>query len=68
MSLSFNEEPAAWLGLIQSGIALAVGFGLNLTPQQGALIMAFTSAALAVFLRSKVSPATSTPPAAATPK
>jgi hypothetical protein len=53
----FSKEPAMWLGLIQSGLALGVGFGLKLTGEQMTLLMAFSSAVFAVITRSQVSPA-----------
>jgi hypothetical protein len=52
----FGREPVLILGLIQSALALGIGFGLNLDGQQVALIMAFSAAVLSVIARSKVSP------------
>lgn len=52
----FSREPALILGLVQSALALAVGFGLNLSTEQMGLLMAFSSALLAVITRSQVSP------------
>ena len=54
-----GREPALILGLIQAGIALAVGFGLNLTGDQVALIMAFSSAVVAVITRTVSTPVAS---------
>lgn len=51
------REPALWIGAISALIALAVGFGLPITPQQVGLIMAAVSAVLAFVTRSQVSPA-----------
>lgn len=53
----WDREPALILGLIQSALALAVGFGLNLSGDQVALIMAFSAALIAVITRSQVTPA-----------
>lgn len=52
----WGREPVLILGLIQSALALAVGFGLNLDGQQVALIMAFSAAVLSVIARQRVSP------------
>lgn len=52
----FNREPAMFLALIQSGLALAVGFGLHLTSEQMALIMAFSAALVGFITRSQVVP------------
>jgi hypothetical protein len=56
MNAIFGREPAALLGLIQAGLALAVGFGLQLTGEQVALTMAFAAAAVAVITRQTVTP------------
>lgn len=52
----FGREPALWLGLIQTLIALSVGFGLNLTNQQTALILSASAAVIAFVTRSQVTP------------
>lgn len=52
----WGREPALVLGVIQAGLALAVGFGLNLDGQQVALIMAFSAAVLSLVVRRKVTP------------
>lgn len=49
-------EPVLTLALVQSALALAVGFGLKLTPEQISLLLAFTSALLGFIARSKVTP------------
>jgi hypothetical protein len=51
-----NREPVVIAGLIQAALALAVSFGLKLSPEQIGAIMAFTAAALALLLRSRVTP------------
>lgn len=53
----FDREPAAILAVVQAGLALAVGFGLNLSGQQVSLILAFTAVTLGLVVRSKVTPA-----------
>lgn len=50
----FNREPAVILGLVQSALALAIGFGLNLSTEQVGLILAFSAAVLAFVTRSQV--------------
>lgn len=52
----FGREPALILGFVGALIALGVGFGLNVTGEQTALILAFTSAVLGLITRSLVSP------------
>lgn len=52
----FGREPALIIGLIQAGLALAIGFGLALTAGQVGAILAFSAAVLSVVTRSKVSP------------
>jgi hypothetical protein len=52
----FGREPAVILGLVGAVIALGVGFGLNVTPEQTGLILAATSAVLAFVTRSQVTP------------
>jgi len=52
----FGREPAVIMGLVGAAVALGVGFGLPITPQQVGLIMAFTSAVLAFVTRSQVVP------------
>lgn len=51
-----GREPVLILGLVQAAIALAVGFGLNWSGAQVALVIAFTATLLAVVARSKVTP------------
>jgi uncharacterized membrane protein YeaQ/YmgE (transglycosylase-associated protein family) len=53
----WNREPAAILGLVGAAIAVGVSFGLNITPEQVGLIMAFTSAVIGFITRSQVTPA-----------
>lgn len=51
-----TDEPAFTLALVQAALALFVGFGLQLTPEQMALILAFTAALLGWITRSQVTP------------
>lgn len=57
----FNREPALILAALNALIALGVGFGLKLTPQQAALINAAVVAILGLWTRSKVSPVSTEP-------
>jgi hypothetical protein len=50
-------EPALVVGVVQAAVALAVGFGIDLSGEQVSLIVAFTAAVLSVVTRSNVSPA-----------
>ena len=52
----FDNEPAMVLGVVQAGLGLAMGFGLTMTSEQMASVLAFTAALLALWTRSKVSP------------
>jgi hypothetical protein len=55
MSL-FDREPALILGAVNAAIALAVGFGLEISVEQASLINAAFAAALSVVVRSQVTP------------
>jgi hypothetical protein len=57
-----NREPALIIGLVQALIALAVSFGLGLTPEQIGAVLAVTAAGLAVWTRSRVVPAAQVEP------
>ena len=50
------NEPVMILALIEAGLALAIGFGLNLTVEQLALVVAFSAALLGLLARSQVTP------------
>ena len=52
----WGREPALILGALQAVIALAISFGLNLSPEQVGAILAASAAVLAVVTRSQVSP------------
>lgn len=52
----FGREPALILGAINAVIAVAVGFGLPVTPFQVGLINAAVAAILAVVARQQVVP------------
>lgn len=51
-----GSEPVLILGAINAAIALAVGFGLHVTPSQMSLINLFVTAVLSAILRTQVSP------------
>jgi len=50
----FRAEPVAVIALINTGLALLVVFGVDVTDAQQAAIIAFVNAVCAVFLRSQV--------------
>lgn len=50
----FGREPAMILAAIQAGLALAVGFGLNLSPEQFGLLMAFSATVAGLVVRRAV--------------
>lgn len=56
MGTLFGREPALILAAVQAGLALGVGFGLHITQEQFALLMAFTAAVLGLITRSRVTP------------
>jgi hypothetical protein len=58
-STIFGREPAVVLGFVQVVIALAVGFGLDLSTSQQALIFAAAAALIALIVRSQVTPVAS---------
>lgn len=52
----WNREPAMILAVLQTLLALLIGFGLKLSGDQVALIMAFSTALLGLITRSQVTP------------
>ena len=54
----WTREPAMVLAVVQAALALGIGFGLRVTPEQMALVMALAAAVLGLITRSRVSPAT----------
>ena len=51
-----KNEPAMVFSLIEAGIAIAVSFGLDLTPEQTGALFAFIAILSGVAVRSKVTP------------
>lgn len=49
-----DKEPAVILGVLQAALALAIGFGLKISPEQMGLIMAFAAAVVALVVRQNV--------------
>lgn len=49
-----QAEPVAAQGIVQAGIAMLCGFGLNWSGQQIALVMTFSAAVLAFVTRKTV--------------
>jgi len=63
-----QAEPALFLGMVEALLALAIGFGFDLTPQQFALIMAALTTVLAFAVRQQVTPTVKlNPPAVPAP-
>lgn len=59
MTNFWKSEPTLILAVVSSGVALAMGFGLNITKEQAALIQTFVITVLALINRAQVtSPAT----------
>jgi hypothetical protein len=50
------NEPVIVASVVQSGLALGMAFGLHLTPEQIASILAFTGTVLALLARAAVTP------------
>jgi hypothetical protein len=50
------REPVAILGLLQAGLAIAISFGMKLSIEQQGMILAGTSAVLALLARAYVTP------------
>jgi len=63
----FGREPAAILTALQAVLALFVGFGLNITTEQMALIMTASSAMLGVIIRGSVVPSATVREAGSSP-
>ena len=55
-NMIFNREPALILAAVQAVLAVAIGFGVDITTEQLALILAATAAVLGLVTRSKVTP------------
>ena len=51
-----SREPALIIGAVQSALVLAVSFGLDLSEDQVAAILALTAAVLSVVTRQLVTP------------
>ena len=55
----WSKEPTAILAVVSAGLAMLMGFGLDITKEQMALIMTFAAAVLGLINRRQVtSPAT----------
>jgi len=58
-----KSEPALVAGFIQAALALVIAFGVDVSQEQVGAILAITAAALALAVRSQVTPTVSLPPA-----
>jgi hypothetical protein len=56
MSTLWGREPAMIVAFIQAIIVLAVTFGLHITPEQTAAILAVAALVLGLITRSQVTP------------
>lgn len=56
MKTLWNREPAMFLAVIQAAIILFLAFGIHLTMEQTAALMAFSAALLGFITRSQVVP------------
>jgi len=55
-TMLFNREPALVLAAIAAIVSLAIGFGVNVTTEQLALINAAAAAIVGLIVRSRVEP------------
>ena len=51
-----KEYPVRAVAVVESGLALGMGFGLAITPEQMALILTFSTALLALLVEKSVTP------------
>lgn len=56
MKNRFQEEPVMVLEIVQAALALIVGFGIGLSGEQVALIMAFSATVVGFLTRQRVTP------------
>lgn len=56
MGSLWGREPAMIVALVQAILVLAISFGLNLSEDQTAAILAVTALALGLIVRAKVTP------------
>lgn len=56
MGSLWGREPAMIVALVQAILVLAISFGLNLSEDQTAAILAVTALALGLITRSQVTP------------
>jgi hypothetical protein len=54
--MNVKNEPALAIALLQAVIAVAVSFGLDLSPEQVGSILALAAAAAAALVRQRVTP------------
>lgn len=52
----FGREPAIWVGLVQAFVTMVIMFGLPITTEQGALIVAVFNGGAGAYLAYKVRP------------
>jgi hypothetical protein len=57
-----KREPVLWIALVNAVLAVAVGFGLDIDPEQVGLINAAVAAVLAFIARQQVTPVSSVQP------
>ena len=53
-----KQEPVMFQAVIQAALALALSFGLKLSPGQVGAVLAFTAAVLSFWTRTQVTPTT----------
>ena len=58
VQMMLREEPVLTLAVVQSGVAMLVGFGLAWTGEQVGLVVGFSAAVLGWIARSQVTPNT----------
>jgi hypothetical protein len=61
LSNLYGRQPVMLLALLQAGLAMLMGFGLHLTGDQVALVVAFSAALLGVLTQTQVTPMATLP-------
>ena len=57
----YGRQPVMVLAFVQATLAMVMGFGLKLTGDQVALVMAFTAALLGILAQTQVTPMATLP-------
>jgi xanthosine utilization system XapX-like protein len=61
LSTLYGRQPVLVLAFVQASLAMLMGFGLHLTGDQVALVLAFTAALLGILTQTQVTPMATLP-------